>query len=88
TMQLALEYDIEPKNMALAALAGIAVLLERAQEYDLPQDLCFGDWRRLDDAKIEKIIVWLWSGQTCKYAERIIRCVQNSQKYLTTFIDE
>ncbi len=82
TMQLTLEYSIEPRNMALAALAGIAVLLKRAPEYNLPKDLHFGDWRRLDDAKIEKIINWLWTGQTCKYAEKLIRYVQNAQKHL------
>ena len=31
TMQLALEYGIEPKNMVLGAMAGIAILLEKAQ---------------------------------------------------------
>lgn len=65
TMQLALEYDIEPKNMALGAMAGIAVLLKKAQEYNLPGDLRLSDWRKLDDAKIQKIINWLWNAQTC-----------------------
>ncbi|MBW8039782.1 MAG: hypothetical protein FVQ85_07260 [Planctomycetes bacterium] len=64
TMNLALEYGIEPNNMALAAFAGIAVLQEKAKEYNLPMNLCFGDWRKLNDDRIEKIINWLWKGQT------------------------
>jgi mannitol-1-phosphate 5-dehydrogenase len=37
TMQLALEHGIEPKNMALGALAGIVALLNKAGEYRLPE---------------------------------------------------
>jgi mannitol-1-phosphate/altronate dehydrogenase len=64
TMTLALQYGIEPNNMALAAMAGIAVLLKKAKEYNLPADLCLGDWRKLDDNSIEKSIHWLFKGQT------------------------
>jgi len=88
TMQLALEYGIEPGNMALGAMAGIAVLLEKAEEYNLPGDLFFGDWRKLDDVKMEKIINRLWAGQTCKYADQLIKYVQNARRPLTTLIKE
>ena len=97
TMALALEYGIEPNNMALGAMAGIAVLLEKAEENNLPGNLRFGDWRKLDDLKIEKIINWLWNGQTGRYAQqrsvaialerrRLIKYVQNAQKRLKTII--
>ncbi len=82
TMQLALEYGIEPTNMALGAMAGIAVLLETADENNLPGDLRFGDWRKLDDAGIERIINWLWAGQTSKYADQLIKYVQNARRRL------
>jgi len=82
TMQLSLEYGIEPRNMALGAMAGIAALLEKADENNLPGDLRFGDWRKLNDSKIEKIINWLWAGQTCKYADQLIKYVQNARKLL------
>jgi hypothetical protein len=82
TMTLALEYGIEPNNMALAAMAGIAVLLKKAKEYNLPINLCFGDWRKLDGDSIEKIIHWLWKGQTTSYSQQLIEYVQNSQKRL------
>ena len=48
TMALALEHGIEPKNMAIGALAGIALLLANAAEYGLPRELRSLDWRRLD----------------------------------------
>jgi len=82
TMQLALEHGIEPKNMAVGAMAGIAVLLKKAQEYNLPGNLQFGDWRKLDDAKIQKIINWLWNGRTCKDAPQLIKYVQNAREHL------
>ncbi len=82
TMQLALEYGIEPKSMALGAIAGIAVLLQKAEEYNLPDDLRYGDWRKLDDAGIERIIDWLWNGQMCKDAPQLIKYVQNAQEHL------
>ncbi|MHC4462788.1 MAG: mannitol dehydrogenase family protein, partial [Planctomycetota bacterium] len=82
TMSLALEYGIEPNNMALGAMAGIAVLLEKAEENNLPADLRFGDWRKLDDAKIEKIINWIWNERKGKYAQQLIRYVQNAKRRL------
>ncbi|MHC4751483.1 MAG: mannitol dehydrogenase family protein [Planctomycetota bacterium] len=95
TMRLALEHKIEPKNMALGAMAGIAVLLARAEEYNLPSYLrpCLrrgklvpakagSDWRKLDDDKIEKIINWLWAGQKNMYAQQLIKHVQNAKKHI------
>ena len=82
TMQMALEHGIEPRNMALGAIAGIAELLKKADENNLPEDLRFGDWRKLDGAKIERIIKWLWNGQTSRHADQLIKYVQNAQKRL------
>jgi mannitol-1-phosphate/altronate dehydrogenase len=73
TMQLALEHGIEPKNMALGALAGIVALLNKAGEYRLPEGLHFSDWRKLNQVQIEKILKWLWSGKTCKYNSQIVK---------------
>jgi mannitol-1-phosphate 5-dehydrogenase len=87
TMQLALEYGIEPKNMALGAMAGIAILLEKAQEYNLPSDLRFGNWRELDNSKIKKIVGWVWNGQMCEHAEQLIKYVQDAQEHLEILIE-
>ena len=80
TMRLALEHGIEPKNMALGALAGIAELLKKADENSLPEDLRFGDWRTLDKVKIERLTNWLWNGQTSKYTQQIVDYVQKTLK--------
>jgi mannitol-1-phosphate/altronate dehydrogenase len=88
TMSLALEYGIEPVNMALAAMAGIAVILQRAKENKLPAELNYGDWRNLSGEQIKKLLKWIWHGQTNKYAADIILCVGNSQERLKTFVSE
>jgi mannitol-1-phosphate/altronate dehydrogenase len=85
-MDLALQYGIEPKNMAIGAVAGIAVLLQKAKGYNLPNDLCFADWRKLDGDRIEKVLNWLWKGQTTTHARQIIKYVQNAQKHLKKLI--
>jgi len=88
TMQLALEYGIEPKKMALGAMAGIAVLMAEAGENNLPGDLRFGNWRKLDDAKIEKIINWLWNSQTGRYANKVVKHIQDARKRLEILTKE
>ena len=87
TMTLALEQGIEPTNMALGALAGIGVLLQRAEENNLPADLCFDSWPNLDDVEITKIIHWLWRGQSNKFSEQLIKYVQNARKKITIVLD-
>ncbi len=82
TMALALEYGIEPTNMALGAMAGIALLLENADEYNLPLDLRCDDWRRLDGSSICNIILWLWQGRQNKFAGRMIGLVQQALRQL------
>ena len=88
TMILALEYGVEPANMALGAMGGIALLLEDpAEGKDLPDNLRFRDWRELNKAEIEKIIHWLCNDETGKYTEQLIKCVQNAHKHLITFVN-
>jgi mannitol-1-phosphate 5-dehydrogenase len=86
TMRLALEHGIEPKNMALGAAAGIAVLSERADEYHLPKELHVGNWRELDRAGVEEILSWAWSHQTRRYAGRLINSVVTATKRLASLI--
>ncbi|MHC4147060.1 MAG: mannitol dehydrogenase family protein [Planctomycetota bacterium] len=88
TMQLALEHDIEPKNMALGAMAGIAVLLKKAEENGLPNDMRFGNWRELSESEIERIIDWLWAEQEIGYAEQIIRCIRRAGSELESLMGE
>jgi mannitol-1-phosphate 5-dehydrogenase len=86
TMQLALERGIEPENTALGAAAGIAVLLQKADEYNLPKELQMGDWRKLDRAKVEKVLSWTWRNQKGKYTERLMDSVVTGRNRLATLI--
>jgi len=86
TMQLALEYGIEPKNMALGALSGIAILLSKADEYELPSELCLRHWRELGGEQIEKILKWLWSGKSCRRTNQIMKYLERAKKHLEELI--
>ena len=91
TMRLALENGIEPRNMAIGAVAGIAVLIKQAKQYDLPGDLRFDDWRELGGDEIDGIIRWLWGGREPGYGEQVIRCARDARtrlKELTADSDE
>ena len=82
TMKLALEYSIEPKNMALGAMAGIAELLKNADSNDLPEELRFGDWRKLDEDKIERILRWLWNDQIFRLTTELVTHIMGARKRL------
>jgi hypothetical protein len=86
TIQLALEQGIEPKNMAMGAMAGVALLLLKAQEYNLPIHLRFGDWRQLDGSQIERILLWIWGGRTSKYSKQLIAHVCKAQRPLEALL--
>ncbi len=86
TMTLTLQQGIQPVNMALAAIAGIAVLLQKPDENNLPENLRFGSWRKLSAPEIEKILSWLWNKQTGTHAQQLIKYVQNAQKQLAALI--
>jgi len=88
TMRLVLEHGIEPKNMALGAMAGVAVLLKNAEENGLPDDMRFGNWRELSETEIERIIDWLWAEQEIGYTEQIIRCIRKAGSELESLMGE
>jgi mannitol-1-phosphate 5-dehydrogenase len=86
TMSLALEQGIEPVNMALGAIAGVAFLLQRANENNLPDDLSFEDWRRAGDTEIKEILHWIWAKTDSKYTAELIRYVQKAKERLGEII--
>lgn len=88
TMTLAMEQGIEPTNMALGAMAGIAVLLEKAEENDLVSDLRFGDWQKLSEVEIEKIIKWIWSTEYGQYDHRLIEYAQEAKRRLVNLFNK
>jgi hypothetical protein len=62
-MALAMEHGIEPQNMAVGAMAGVALLLEHATEYAVPAELRTLDWRWLDEGDLERLLRWVWKNQ-------------------------
>ena len=87
TMDMVFEQCIEPRNMALAAMAGIAALLKAAEDNELPADLRFDNWRAIDDTGIEKVIRWVWGNEYGSYHQEIIYAVQKAKKALVEFAD-
>jgi mannitol-1-phosphate/altronate dehydrogenase len=82
TMSLAIEHGIEPVNMAVGAMAGIAVLLNKADENNLPDNLRVKHWQELSNMGIEKILMWIWGTECSKDHRRLIECVQQAKKHL------
>jgi mannitol-1-phosphate/altronate dehydrogenase len=82
TMDLALEHDIEPVNMAIGAAAAVKILLDQAKKYKIPQQLYAYNWREIDEQQIKKILNWIWNDKPVKYSERIVRYVFEAGKYL------
>jgi len=72
TMTLALEQGIAPKNMAMGALAAVALLLAGADEYELPDDLRFADWHDLDRDGLSRLLQWIWKGRQPAFQEDLI----------------
>jgi len=87
TMQLALDYAIEPRNMAIGAVAGIAVLIEQAEQYNLPADLRFDGWCKLSGAEVEAILNWAWRGQVCRHTAGIVKGVLTARGGLQRLVD-
>jgi mannitol-1-phosphate/altronate dehydrogenase len=74
TMTLALEHGIEPKNMAMGAMAGIALLLANAGEYGLPQELRASDWRRIDIRGLTQLLAWVSQSPALPCLDRLADC--------------
>jgi len=75
TMTLALEYGIEPVNMAMGAAAALCQLLVNAEKNNLPEHLCFNDWQKLSAEKIQELLTWLWGGQGGQHHQKLTELV-------------
>jgi mannitol-1-phosphate 5-dehydrogenase len=82
TMSLAIERGIEPVNMAVGAMGGIAVLLNKADENNLPGNLRLRHWQELTNVGIEKILMWIWGSEYSKDHHQLIKCVQQAKEHL------
>ncbi len=73
TMALALEHGVEPENMAIGALAGIALLLANATEYDVPDELRSLNWRRLSADSLTHLLSFVWQSPVSPSLRKLIR---------------
>jgi len=74
TMALALEHGIEPRNMAVAAMAGIALLLAGAVDYDLSRELHSLNWRTLDTRSLMPLLLHLWQTPPSPASYKLADC--------------
>lgn len=74
TMALALEYGIEPRHMAIGAMAGVALLLANATEYGLPRELKSLNWRSLQAESLTQLLTWFWQIPVSPLTRNIIDC--------------
>jgi len=86
TMALAMEHGIEPSNMAMGAMAGIALLLSEANEHRLPRELSTLDWRTLDVAGLTPLLTWLWQSPDSAAVRRLADCTCAAREGLANLL--
>jgi len=86
TMTLALEHGIEPKNMAIGAMAGIALVLAHPADYGLPRELRSLDWRTLDVYDLTQLLTHLWQVPTSPAVRRLADCTCIARKSLARLL--
>ena len=65
-MSLALEYGIEPKNMAMGALAGLMSILRQPQLHQLPDSLRYPDLGSIPESGLRDLLHWVWGGHNAR----------------------
>jgi mannitol-1-phosphate 5-dehydrogenase len=78
TMSMALEYGIEPVNMAMGAAAALCQLLAKPEQNNLPEDLCFNHRQELCAEKIQELLIWLWGGYGGQHREKLTELVHQA----------
>jgi mannitol-1-phosphate 5-dehydrogenase len=86
TMSLALEYGIEPVNMAMGAAAGLWHLLDTPQENKLPENLRFTERQKLSAEQIEKLLMWLWAGRSGRDLQKLTGLVYQALPKLAALL--
>ena len=86
TMSLALDYGIEPVNMAIGAAAGLWHLLDTPQENKLPENLRFPERQKLSAEQIEKLLVWLWADKSSRSRQKMIELIHQALPKLAALL--
>ena len=77
TMNLALEQDIEPLNMAYAAAAAVRHLLQNAGEYNIPKNLrAVKNTRHPSEKNIRDLLLWLWGNDERKSRKNSAKLIE------------
>jgi hypothetical protein len=74
-MSLALEYGVEPKNMALGALAGLISILRQPQTHQLPDSLRHPDIGPIPQSGLRDLLQWVWRGRMPDRNDPVFKCV-------------
>jgi mannitol-1-phosphate 5-dehydrogenase len=74
TMTLAFEHGIEPQNMAMGAMAGVALLPANAADSGLPRELGALNWRSLTVESLTHLLTWLWQAPLSPALHQLIEC--------------
>jgi len=82
TMSLVLEYGIEPRNMALGALAGLISILRQPQAHQLPDSLRYPDPGSIPESGLQALLQWVWRGRMPDRVEHLFKCVFDAQDRL------
>jgi mannitol-1-phosphate 5-dehydrogenase len=86
TMALALEHGVEPRNMAIGALAGVALLLANAAEHGLPDELRSLNWRRLGVDSLTRLLTFLWQSPMSPSLRNLIDCTHAASDPLSRLL--
>ncbi|MDI9433885.1 MAG: hypothetical protein QM570_19385 [Planctomycetota bacterium] len=86
TMSLAFEYHIRPDNMATGALAGVAMLLDNAAQYDVPSEFHGMDWQRLDRVGLDRLLRWVWKDEEPPFGRELIDCTWQAKDRLAELV--
>jgi mannitol-1-phosphate/altronate dehydrogenase len=86
TMTLALEQGIEPKNMAIGALAGVALLLANAAGCGLPPELRSPSWQDLTVDGLAQLLNFVWQSPVPSSLRKLIDCTHAAAHPLTRLL--
>jgi mannitol-1-phosphate 5-dehydrogenase len=86
TMALALAHGIEPKNMAIGAMAGVALLLANAADHGLPPEFHSRNWRTLNARSLTQLLAYLWQSPVSPAVRRLADCTCSAGKSLASLL--
>ena len=88
TMALALEHGIEPRNMAVGAMAGIALLLAHAVDHDLPHEWHSLNWLTLNVRSLAPMLQYLWQTPMSPILHKLAACTCRAGKSLAGLLGQ